>query len=538
MVHFLPSPESDHGKQPLLPDAKEALLMRASLAGSIGAATISLLLISIFSSTAMADYNEWTYIGPNTNSVVSLLVDPIYTPTIYAITEFNGFQSVYKSIPGTPNGWNPLTLGVDHVYGFALEPTSDGHETLYAGTSNQVLKSLGGSSWTAIYTNLYDDIFFNMFAVDPVNTGIIYACTTNFGVLRSTDGGYGWDTANSGITASGVNVLNIDPGNHNTLYLGTINGIFKSTNAASTWVSKNSGLPTSPPIVDAIAINPLNRTTLYAGTSAGLYKSTSSGDSWTSSGTGLPTVNKTISALAIDPLNPAKVYAGTSEGVFRTTNAGTSWVAVNTGLGNTMINNLAIDPQSPDTLYAGTEGGVYKITFQDTGLYYLTYTKTGAGSGRVTSNPAGIDCADSCSAQFDADSQVNLHAEADSGSFFVGWTGACTGISADCTINPLNSDKAVSANFVLQTEQMVLVNNQYPWIYFSLQTAYNAAQNGVEMRAMDAVFVEDVNCNIDKSVNLMGGYDNSFDNVIGRTTLHGSLIVARGSLTVADLIIY
>jgi hypothetical protein len=172
-------------------------------------------------------------------------------------------------------------------------------------------------------------------------------------------------------------------------------------------------------------------------------------------------------------------------------------------------------------------------------MYILTYTKTGAGSGRVTSNPPGIDCAGSCSAPFDINSQVNLHAEADSGSFFVGWTGACTGISADCTIAKMDGDKAVSANFVVQTEQMVLVNNQYPWIYFSLQTAYNAAQNGVEMRAMHAEFVEsNVNCDQNKSVILKGGYNSSFDIVTGRTTLHGSLIVARGSLTVENLVVY
>jgi hypothetical protein len=513
--------------------------MRASLAGSIGAATISLLLISIFSSAAMADYNEWTYIGPNTNPVVSLLVDPIYTPTIYAITEFNGFQSVYKSIPSTPNEWNTLSLGVNHVYGFALEPTSDGHETLYAGTANQVLKSIGGSSWTTIYTNLYDDIFFNMFAVDPVNTGIIYACTTNFGVLKSTDGGYSWDTKNSGMTALRVNVLNIDPGNHNTLYLGTMSGMFKSTNGAGAWSPINSGFPGVRPEVNAIAINPLSSTTIYAGTSAGLYKSTNGGGSWSALGGGLPTDNKTISALAINPLYPAKVYAGTSEGVYRTTNSGTSWVGVNTGLTNPLINNLAIDPQDPDTLYAGTEGGVYKITFQDTGQYYLTYTKTGAGSGNVDISPPDIGCNDSCTQQIDANAQVKLHAAAGSGSFFVEWTGACSGISADCTIAKMDGDKSVTANFVLQAEQVVLVKNHVWRNDYSLQSAYNNAEDGVEMLAMHAEFVQsNVNCDQNKSVTLMGGYDNSFDNVIGRTTLHGSLTVAKGALTVADLIIY
>jgi hypothetical protein len=106
-------------------------------------------------------------------------------------------------------------------------------------------------------------------------------------------------------------------------------------------------------------------------------------------------------------------------------------------------------------------------------------------------------------------------------------------------INPLNSDKSVIGNFVVQTNQMVLVKNQYPWIYFSLQTAYNAAQEGKEMWAMEAEFVESsVNFDQNKRVTLKGGYDSSFDNVIGQTTLHGSLTIAKRALTVTDLVVY
>ena len=57
----------------------------------------------------------------------------------------------------------------------------------------------------------------------------------------------------------------------------------------------------------------------------------------------------------------------------------------------------------------------------------LTVTKTGAGSGTVTSGPAGISCGATCSAAWAGGTVVTLTAAAASGSWFAGWTGA-----ADC----------------------------------------------------------------------------------------------------------
>ena len=61
------------------------------------------------------------------------------------------------------------------------------------------------------------------------------------------------------------------------------------------------------------------------------------------------------------------------------------------------------------------------------GTANLTVSKTGAGSGTVTSNPAGIDCGAECTAAFAQGTSVTLTAKADPNSAFDGWTGNCTG---------------------------------------------------------------------------------------------------------------
>lgn len=75
----------------------------------------------------------------------------------------------------------------------------------------------------------------------------------------------------------------------------------------------------------------------------------------------------------------------------------------------------------------------------------LTVSKTGTGSGLVTSSPVGIDCGVSCSTRFSHGSSVTLTASANAGSVFLGWSGACSG-TGTCTVT-MTADTAVSANF-------------------------------------------------------------------------------------------
>lgn len=77
----------------------------------------------------------------------------------------------------------------------------------------------------------------------------------------------------------------------------------------------------------------------------------------------------------------------------------------------------------------------------------LTATRSGSGSGTVTSSPSGIDCGAVCSAPFDQGTQVMLTATPDSGSRFAGWSGGgCSG-AAGCQVT-MSSGQLVTATFV------------------------------------------------------------------------------------------
>jgi uncharacterized repeat protein (TIGR02543 family) len=78
-------------------------------------------------------------------------------------------------------------------------------------------------------------------------------------------------------------------------------------------------------------------------------------------------------------------------------------------------------------------------------LFPLAVTKVGHGT--VTSEPAGIDCGDTCSSGFPAGSTVTIEARAKNTKWeFVRWDGACNGRKPTCTV-PLDGAKSTAATF-------------------------------------------------------------------------------------------
>ena len=97
---------------------------------------------------------------------------------------------------------------------------------------------------------------------------------------------------------------------------------------------------------------------------------------------------------------------------------------------------------------AGLSAGNFII--ENAPKYSLSVSKTGTGSGTVTSNPAGIACGATCAADFDYNTLVTLMATPATNSFFSGWNGAgCTG-TGTCAVT-MDAAKSVTASFTLKT---------------------------------------------------------------------------------------
>jgi uncharacterized delta-60 repeat protein len=76
----------------------------------------------------------------------------------------------------------------------------------------------------------------------------------------------------------------------------------------------------------------------------------------------------------------------------------------------------------------------------------LTVTKTGSGSGTVTSSPGGINCGIDCSESYLINTQVTLTATPAAGSIFEDWSGCDSTNGTTCFVT-MDGDKTVTANY-------------------------------------------------------------------------------------------
>jgi endoglucanase len=72
-------------------------------------------------------------------------------------------------------------------------------------------------------------------------------------------------------------------------------------------------------------------------------------------------------------------------------------------------------------------------------------TKSGQGTGTVTSSPAGINCGATCVATYDNGTTVTLTPTPNPGSRFQGWSGACSG-KGSCLVS-MTANRTVNARF-------------------------------------------------------------------------------------------
>ncbi len=347
----------------------------------------------------------------------------------------------FKTTDAAAN-WNNANTGLsDSVNTLAVAPNAP--NIIYAGASDGLHRSTdGGTTWIKTQsTGLSQFPFSTSLAVHPTNSSIIYIGVGNGGLFRSTDAGGNFSAVTLPLIGVVPFTIAFDPVTPSTIYVGTGNGVFKSTDSGSTWTAMNNfGIP-GVPNVRAIAIDPTTPATVYAGTfGSGVFKSTNGGNNWTAMNTGMggsqPMV---VSVILIDPSNPSTIYTGHGSGsggginkstngatswapvnngvpifqitamvatastvyaatggagIIKTTNGGTSWTPANTGLWNANIRAMVRHVSDANTLFAGASGTnvddafVTKLNASGSGLLFSTYL---GGSSTEIGNDIAVD---------------------------------------------------------------------------------------------------------------------------------------------------
>jgi photosystem II stability/assembly factor-like uncharacterized protein len=282
------------------------------------------------------------------------------------------------------SGWTAITPDNDNImyavsrYGGNIYKSFDRGSTFsYAGGFS------AGSEGTAAWNSPV--------VICPAQTDVMYLGTKK--VFKSTNAAGSWSTTNSGNNIDGNPVLSmaVAATNPDTVYIGTAPiavqaHIFRTTNGGSTWTNVTGTIPDRYPI--DMTVDPQNGATAYVtmgGFGSGhVYKTTNTGTSWTDITGTLPDVPTT--AVVVDPFRSNVVYVGNDLGVYVSTDAGTSWTTFSAGLPDAVIvADLTISPSNRAIRVATHGNGVWErkmlfdipVNYFDYKVASITYPKEG-----------------------------------------------------------------------------------------------------------------------------------------------------------------
>ncbi len=141
----------------------------------------------------------------------------------------------------------------------------------------------------------------------------------------------------------------------------------------------------------------------------------------------------------VDQFNEEGEYVTTIANSPAFTNAEPNGVAVDNG---------ASSPNKGNVYVGSGDGTVYAFGPLPSPNVPLTVKKEGAGTGTVTSSPAGIDCGATCEADFEEGAEVTLSPSAGPGSRFKQWSGCTSVPNGQCKVVLGEGGAEVSATFV------------------------------------------------------------------------------------------
>ena len=261
----------------------------------------------------------------------------------------------------------------------ALVPTSNSIDdldrsstptTIYAGSyATGVLKSTdNGQTWTITDTTVINH-FVRAVAVTPGSSTTVYAGTGN-GVFKTTNGGTSWASVN-GVSipfSTSIRALAVSPFTTAIVLAGTdIDHLYRSINSGGSWthIATANGFAAKDAFIRCLEFDPTTSGRVYAGSDTGhVYMSTNDGASWSLLAS-LPTVNS-VRAIRVDPANALRVFAVTfGAGVFVTENGGTNWANISGTLPDLELYSLELDPAGPAAnVYLGTrQSGLFKVPY-------------------------------------------------------------------------------------------------------------------------------------------------------------------------------
>jgi photosystem II stability/assembly factor-like uncharacterized protein len=186
----------------------------------------------------------------------------------------------------------------------------------------------------------------------PSDPNVLVAGTLD-GVYRSLDAAKSWEriSPEHHEELRNLDSLAIDPRDPHTIYAGTFHLPWKTSDGGRTWRPIHEGMIDDSDVM-SLLIDGADSKRIYASACSGIYRSDDSASQWRKI-QGIPYAARRTYAIAQDPKQPASVYAATSEGLWKTADGGKTWRR--TTPESWVVNTVVVAEGSPGRVLIGTE---------------------------------------------------------------------------------------------------------------------------------------------------------------------------------------
>lgn len=249
--------------------------------------------------------DHWQALSLSPGHYPALLFDPVNAALLYTATGPTILKSADEGI-----SWEVIyteTRG-EAITALAIDALST--NIIYAATSSgTILKSENyGSDWLVL-TVLGDTV--RSLQMSPIDPKTIYAVTPNTGIFRTTDAEQQW-TPLTGLQqfpgAQQIHQLTISTRSPSTLLAATNYGIVKSSDGGDTWEAIKTLIPFGSVPVRTAAFDAVDLKVIYFTVNSLLHKSEDGGETWRTIET-VPT-RRLIVRMSVHPNQPGVLYLG------------------------------------------------------------------------------------------------------------------------------------------------------------------------------------------------------------------------------------
>jgi photosystem II stability/assembly factor-like uncharacterized protein len=261
--------------------------------------------------------------------------------------------------------WSPVGPAGGDARAFAAVPGQPSH--LYLGTTNSwIYESVDqGANWHRLAKlDSSDDLIVDSILVDPTNSSILLVAAWKVnqrggGLWVSRDAGKTWRTV-EGLRGQSIRAFTQAPSNPKLLFAGTLDGVFRSTDAGATWKLISPANSSEIHEVESVAVDPIDSNTVYAGTWHLPWKTTDGGKNWHSIKQGLID-DSDVFSIIVDPARPSTIFLSACSGIYKSETFGELFHKIQ-GIPSTARRTRVLmqDPVNHEVVYAGTTEGLYK----------------------------------------------------------------------------------------------------------------------------------------------------------------------------------